>query len=234
MFRTINFVKGIRFITIILLLVVALLTLIWARLNLPHVNFLETVNLRHVSRISIGKDVENRIHIYDLQLACQSIDPLQLECQHQLANQPLVVNVDFKPDRPNYIGYGCVAQYGETIVPCKAYDALYTHGGLATPVVLIDDEFPLSAAQLNNLGFAYHRYSPYNLQEWLPYGYFALIPLLVFMFATFLWQRLGQWLADDKRQHLRRIVITMLGTICASVFFLFSSVFALLMLHIVD
>ena len=234
MFRTINFVKVIRFATIILLLVVALLTLIWARLNLPYVNFLDTINLRQISRISIGKDIENSIHIYDLQLECSSIDPLQLECQHQLANQPLVVNVDFKPDRPNYIDYGCVAQYGETIVSCKAYDTLYTHGGLATPVVRIEEPFPLTATQLNALGFAYHRYSPYNLQEWLTLGYFALVPLLVLLFATFLWQRLGQWLANDKKQHLQRIVITMLGTIFASVLFLFSSVFALLMLHVVD
>lgn len=218
--------KFIKYLTIALLLFVVVGSIAWAKLNLPYEGDLSNATLRRVHRINFRDGGDTLAQIYDVQITCQQLAARQLQCEHELAGMPLQVDV-YLSESTSRIAYTCAAQYGAVAVPCQAYETIYTGGGLATPVVIINDGMPLSNHELSSLGLRYQWYSPFNLEFWLTYSYYLLIPLLTAVFAMSLW-------AKNESHTTRRVTITALASIPVSIALLFSTLHVMLSLYLVD
>lgn len=211
---------------LVALLLIIIGTVTWANRTLPYEGDLANATLRHLHRIDFRNEEKTLAQIYDVQTECEQLAARQLRCRHWLVTKPLVVDVSLR-ESTSRIEYDCEARYGVTDISCEAYDTLYTAGGLATPVVIIRDDLPLTNANLDRLGVRYEWYSPHNLQLWLTNGYWLLIPLLTGAFAVTLWSRL-------KSHATRRATVTALASVPVGIVLLFSTIYVMLSLHLVD
>ena len=183
---------------------------IWITQNLPYQGQISTAEVRRISRVDIHGS-ESSLHIFNGQIDCEQQTSRSILCQHSLGGNQLTISVDLQQS-VNTVIFDCLASYGGRQLPCDAYESVYTHGGLATPVVILDKEAAQVIEEFETLKSRYSMRSIYNVQLWLLRVYQAFSVILFIQILVKVWH----WFGNHENLGGRKM-IQIAGTV-ASIF----------------
>ena len=224
--------KFLQILTLVFAVIITATTTICVVQNLPYEGNIYDPDIRDISRLEVPV-AEEKLHIFNPQIKCQQQDQRTITCEHTLSDELLSVHVHLQ-DTKNRVTFDCAASYSEIPVACEAFESIYTHGGLSTPIVIISDDLSGQIPGFEQLTTQYARDSFYNLQHWLKRGIPLLVVLLAIQGLIWFWSVQDRWWRNASRKLAAQTITTVVTSIPAGIFLLFGTVYLLVGLKIVS